>query len=389
MTAITLVGSRPTARPDVKILAHLLSLEPLGGVELCILQDTNALGARGHEFEILYGADGALRSSYENAHVGLKGPYGFALDSRRLPQSIAGYLPAARTVRRSKVDVVWLNRFEHILWGQTVARWANRPLVCHLHGIPMFKKVRQLSFGVSRFIAVSEYIRDSWVDAGLAPEKITVVQNAVPAELYPCGGLEQRAEARRKLGLPLDVPIVLCYGQVSAAKGLPDLIQAWRHVRGRREDGLLVVVGTPSPEDDPEIKAQWDQADPSTVRFFPHAADVVPFLHASDLVAFPTRLDEAFGRVVIEGMSTGRPVIASAIGAIPEILSGAMSQFLFAPRSPEHLARTLESMLEWRSDRPELARECANWVRTRYPFEAHVDALENVLASSLPRDRAS
>jgi glycosyltransferase involved in cell wall biosynthesis len=59
---------------------------------------------------------------------------------------------------------------------------------------------------------------------------------------------------------------------------------------------------------------------------------VIPFLHAADLIVAPSMLDEGFGRVVIEAMSTSRPVVASRVGAVPEILSGEMSRFLVDAR---------------------------------------------------------
>ncbi len=108
-------------------------------------------------------------------------------------------------------------------------------------------------------------------------------------------------------------------------------------------------------------------------------ASVVPFLQAADVVIFPSLMPEAFGRVVIEAMSTGRPVIASCIGAVPEILDGPMARFLVEPGDAGELAAAMDSILDWRTTEPELAQLCADWVAVHFPYDAHVDQLERLL----------
>jgi glycosyltransferase involved in cell wall biosynthesis len=267
-----------------------------------------------------------------------------------------------------------------VIWGQVVARVARTPLVCHLHGMPSHDRLALLSSGVAQFVAVSDYVRDAYVELGIAPERITRVHNALPDGAYPDGGDLERARARRQLDLPADVPVVLCYGQMTVEKGVGTLLSAWQRVRAAVPDALLVLVDSISGHRVvPDVQAELDRLDPASYRVFPAASDVVPFLHASDVVAFPTQLPEAFGRVVLEGMTSGRPVVASRIGAVPEVLSGEMARLLVTPRSPEELAGRLLAVLGWRRDEPGLGQACRDHVARRFPFDAHVAALEDVL----------
>jgi glycosyltransferase involved in cell wall biosynthesis len=173
---------------------------------------------------------------------------------------------------------------------------------------------------------------------------------------------------------------VLCYGQLSVSKGALTLFDAWRTVQAEQPEAYLVVVDSSSATPDPAVMAALDRMDPSSVRRFPIATDVVPFLHACDVVAFPTLLPETFGRVVLEGMATGRPVVASRVGAVPELLTGPMSRFLVEPGSAEHLADTLVDVLDWWSSEPDLLDACTRWVEDHFPFRSHVDQLESALA---------
>lgn len=371
----------------MKVLAHLVALEPLGGVEQCVLEDTTALVARGHQVAIAHGPDGSLRPRYEALGSPLRGPFSFGIDTRAPWRMLPAYAPAVRWARSLRPDVVWLNRFEHVLWGHAVARSVGRPLVCTLHEVPMLRATRLLGRGVHHFTAVSEHVRDAWIAAGLPPERVSTLPNAVSGTTYPVAGVAERDAARRDLGLPADVPVVLCYGRMMVEKGVLDLLQAWQVHRRLRLDagapvGVLVLLGYPDPAADPLLRDALAAVPAEELRVLPATRDVRPHLRASDVVVFPSRLPEAFGRVVVEGMSTGRPVLATRVGAVPELLTGGMEDLLVDARDPGQLGRRLAELVDWRRDDPGLGQRCRAWVEQRFPYDDHVDRLEGVLAEA-------
>ncbi|MBM9466726.1 glycosyltransferase family 4 protein [Nakamurella leprariae] len=374
---------------SLRILTDSQRLFPIGGIEVGTLHDVLALRQRGHDVAVAYEQDGDDRAVYREAGVDLLGPYSFAFEPRRALTGVASFLPAARAVQRYRPDVLWLNRFEHIVWAQAVSRWArlrSRPIVCHLHHVPNYDRVRLLGTGVETFVAVSEHMRDVWVDRGLPSEKVVVVHNAVVPERYPMGGDAERTAARAALGLPQDRPIVLYYGLLSTHKGADVLARAFRRLP---PEALLVMVGADvQPEDTGVVRAALAELPPGSVRTFGNQRDVVPFLHAADVVAFPTQLPEAFGRVAVEAMATGRPVVASRIGAVPEVLGAEMSDLLVDAADEAAWAQILGSRLHWRTEDPDLGARCAALVDRRFRFSGHIDALERVLidaARSRPR----
>jgi glycosyltransferase involved in cell wall biosynthesis len=93
-------------------------------------------------------------------------------------------------------------------------------------------------------------------------------------------------------------------------------------------------------------------------------------------------IEEAFGRVVIEALSTGRPVVASRVGGIPEILLGSMSRFLVPVGDSAQLAEGLRGVLLWRQREPELGRAARALVEERFPYDAHIARLEQILLSA-------
>ncbi len=108
----------------------------------------------------------------------------------------------------------------------------------------------------------------------------------------------------------------------------------------------------------------------------PPGADVVVTLHAADVVVVPSTWDEPFGRTVIEGLSTGRPVLASRVGGIPEILDGPFARFLFERGDAAGLAERLRSLLHWREEEPGLGALCRSRVHQGFTLAQMVDGIE-------------
>ncbi len=364
---------------SLNILTHSNSLEPLGGIELSTLQDCLAFAERGHDIDLYFGEEGALRHRYETADISLYGPVNFNFRLRHPVEDLATFLPTARSARRARPDVLWLKRFELILWGQTVARWSGTPIVCHLHHKPNSRLTSALSHGVQHYIAASNFMRDAWTEAGINAEDVTVVYNAIPVSEYPRGGVAERRAARELLGIDPEVPVVLFYGRMIEEKGVGTLLRAWDNLGKTRGDAVLVMVGTVDDERDPALSRRHHNAGLASTRWFPMQSDVIPFLHAADLVAFPTWMQEGFGRVAIEAMLTGRPVIASRVGAVPEILSGPMSRFLVEPHDADELGAKILSLLDWREREPDLESGCVQWVLDRFPYDRHVNDVEDIL----------
>lgn len=381
----------------MRILTHLLSLERLGGLEIQTVETSRALLARGHELHVFFGAGNGesglpstLGAELEKAGAVLHGPFPFSSSLKGALPAVARFLPAARLARQLRPDVVWLQRPEQIVWGQTVSRVAGRPLVSHLHHTVNYRGALPIvNRGVRSFLAVSEFIGRRFVDGGIPAERVHVVHNAVADADYPAGGTEERTAARARLGLPHDVPIVTYYGRLEEGKGLAVTLDAWEELGVRAGEALLVVAGFAPPYVDPEgLPARvMRMASSGTVRLLPNQDDVVPLLHATDLVLFPTLLEESFGRIALESLMTARPVVASRIGALPEVLGDDLGELLVPPGDAGQLAGAIRRHLHWREQDPSLGSRCRARAEEAFSFDAHVERVESLLAraAGLPR----
>ena len=376
----------------MRIVRNVRSLERLGVLEGNTRERPRPLVPRGHEVHVLHGApvaDGAVpstRGDFEAAGAVLHGPFPFSSTVLAAPLRVPRFLPGARLVRSLRPDVLWLQHTEQVIWGQTVSWVAGVPLVCHVHHLVNYGwALPYITRGVRRFITVSEFTRDRWVEGGIAGNRVDVVHNAVPPETYPPGGDAESRRARAALGLPADVPTALYYGRMTEGKGLGVVLDAWDRLAPDPGAAHLVLAGDFAAADDP-WRSRVDRAVASgTVTSLPAQRDVVPLLHAADLVLFPSQLQESFGRVALEALVTHRPVLASAIGGVPEILRGPLEELLVPPGDAAALATGIEALLRWRQDRPGLGALCGAEAERRFSFPAYVESLEASLTAAVRR----
>jgi len=370
----------------MNILTNVTALAPSGGLETFAFEMSHELARRGHAIDVLYRDDGALRPEYLSFCRSVRQVREFDMFvSKRLAPDLVTIAPAVRAGVQVRPGVVYAQRFQSLVWATLTGGLTRSPIVCHLHGFARHHLVRQLASRVRRFIAVSHSVRDRWLEAGIAPDSIEVVHNGVDTVRYAAGDLHDRGRARRGLDLPEDAFVGLFYGRLDPEKGLEVLLEAWRQA-DLGVSAQLVIMGKPVNHPRPdEYLAELHKAAPrSGCRWLPMQTDVLPALYASDLVIVPSVAD-AFPRAVPEAMATGRPVVASAVGGIPEILTGPFERFLFEPGHATALARQITSLRGWRDTEPELADLCADHVRRHFSFAAMADRIERVLLEAAER----
>ena len=250
------------------------------------------------------------------------------------------------------------------------------PVVCHLRDTFHDGTTRRLANWADRFIAVSEATRDSWVSDGLDGDRVDVVHTGINPTEYPAGGQTERLEARHVLGLPAHAFVALYYGRLDADKGIDLLLDAWRRLDMPADKGRLVLQGRPVLARDPEsyLRELHERA-PVGCHWLPMRDDVITALHAADVVVLPS-VTEGLSRTVLEGMMSGRPVVASRVGGVPEILTGVFARFLFESGDAAGLADQLASLVDWQQREPQLGAACSEHVRFHFSMDGMAQRVE-------------
>lgn len=140
-----------------------------------------------------------------------------------------------------------------------------------------------------------------------------VVRNGVDLSRYRPADDAARRAARAGLGVPLDIPLVVCPGRLTRQKGQDVLLRAWPAVRAGCPDAQLAVVG--GGDLGPELAGALGPG----VRLVGPVSDVRPWLTAADVVAFPSRW-EGLSLGLLEAMAVGRSTVVSAIPGLAEVV---------------------------------------------------------------------
>jgi glycosyltransferase involved in cell wall biosynthesis len=346
-------------------IAHLVITGDVGGGQLVALQLARAARAAGHDAFFIAPAPGAF--------VELAQSEGFTVDIVPLRRSF--HLRAAWKLRRAlvrgKADIL----HTHTLAGsaapaRVAARSAGVNVITHAHAVERLRTqrlpralVRLLDNATvrltSRVIAVSNDTAQAFIRHGYPPRLVTTIPNgvAIPVDVG-------RRAPPADLGLDEQARIVLCVGRLSALKGQRDLIEAFASVARAEPLARLVLAGAdPAPERPFELllrRLAKHHGIGDAVVFAGHRNDVDVLLDAADVVVLPSH-HEAMPMILLEAMARGRPVVATNVGGVPELVEAGVSGLLVPPGDPRALAHAVATLLQ----DPERARELAANGRTR------------------------
>ncbi len=250
---------------------------------------------------------------------------------------------------RNQIDVVlgsWAypDGFASVI----AARLLGVPCVVKLHGsdINLIAKLpgprRMLAWALpraQRVVAVSRALADEAVALGVPRDHISIVMNGVDAELFHP---RDRGAARAELGLRAG-PIALYVGNLKVEKGVLDLAAAWERVARAVPEATLVIVGG-GPAAGALKAAVLPHGD--RVRFVgPQPLPSIPtWMAAADLLVLPSHA-EGTPNVVLEALASGRRVVATSVGGIPDLITGPELGELVPPSAPDALAAAIVHLL--------------------------------------------
>jgi glycosyltransferase involved in cell wall biosynthesis len=235
-----------------------------------------------------------------------------------------------------------------------LAREANVPLITAVLGSDvnefpdLFGLRPQIRWGfkrAQRVLAVSRAIADRVVELGAPRERVLVQHNGVDGARFR---IRNQAEARKSVGIEHDRPVIGYVGNIRPVKGSDVLIEAMDHLVKQlgNSDAELWIVG--SGEIEAPLRARVTALGlDSRVRFLgrqPH--DAIPrWMSAIDVFCLPSR-NEGCPNVILEALASGKPVVASRVGGIPELLTDGKNGYLVHAVDPGALAVALAMALD-------------------------------------------
>ena len=363
-----------------------------GGAELCLIDI-----AKPYRDSCLVGlfADGSFRHLLEQQHIPVQVLATEPIQVRKessLAQglsSLSSLMPLIRRIARKarEYDVIYANTQKALVVGALASFFSDRPLVYHLHDILSPDHFSQTNRRIavtlanaraSLVIANSQASQAAFVAAGGRERLTEVVYNGFQPELYQSNE-SNSSQLRQQLGLEGRF-IVGHFSRLSPWKGQHILIEALAHCP---KDVTAILVGDALFGEQDYVQHLHQRVAElgleGRVQFLGFRSDIVPLMSACDLVAHTSTSSEPFGRVIVEAMLCGRPVVAAAAGGAVELVEHGRTGWLVAPGEPTLLADVITSCQNQPLHAASLAQQAQMYASQRFDLKTINQQLERLL----------
>lgn len=298
---------------------------------------------------------------------------------------IVEWVRLTRHLRRMRPDVVQFGSIEHaiegpFLWylhrrGMRLTDVVHEPEIRSADGLRWAVDVR-LYRGVYRnFDALFLHgevncRRFAELYPHVPSDRIHSIQIGSSVMVDPAD--EADVDLRARHGFAADAPVVVFFGTLLPSKGIEDLIEAFATVRARRPDARLLIAGHPSRlMEDGQLDALAERlgiAEAVTVDagYVPNE-ELGALMRLARVVVFPYRNATASGALQV-AYAYGRPVIATRVGGLPEVVEEGESGLVVAPRRPDELAEAILTLVDDAETAERMGAHALELSRTRFAW---------------------
>lgn len=261
------------------------------------------------------------------------------------------------------------------------ALWARVPVVCHVRSFePPTRFDRFLAPHIAVHIFISKAIADWLLGTGVRLRKWYVVHNGVDLTEFR-NPPNERARIRAELGLPENAFVVALLGRVVPWKGHEVFLDAVERLLPEHPNlvGCIVGEGWRGQDFEQRLRARVESGPlRGHVLFAGFRLDVPAVLQSVDALAHTSIEPEPFGRVIVEAMAARLPIVATAAGAVPEILEDERTGLLVPPGDAERLAQALKRLVDDPGLRRRLSAAARQEVEARFTVQRYVAGVQAV-----------
>lgn len=363
--------------------ARELSTQPIGfpNVEVCVATFTRREG------------DTQSPSEFVNAARELQLEVEIIPELRRFD---LGVLPALRSVvKRQRPDLVVTHsvKSHFLVWRSHL--WRDCPWVAFHHGytttdrkMRLYNRLDRWSLPVAdRLVTVCHaFARELASNTGVPIANISVQHNSIRPQ--PPTSQADAESLRAKLGIETGDSVLLAVGRLSKEKGHLDLLTAFACLRETHPElkCKLVIVGDGPERGTLEAAAQSKAIDVDVI-FTGQISGVLPFYAAADVFVLPSH-SEGSPNVLLEAMAANLPIVATAVGGVPEVVENNESALLVPANDPQAVAAAIARVLIDPDFARRLTTNSAALVASRYAPEQYVRSLVEIFQEAIKARQA-
>lgn len=296
-----------------------------------------------------------------------------------------------RLLRRESIDVVHSHMLRANIPGTVLGRLARVPvIVTHEHiwsfdGRPLRRLLdREVVARLSDLsLAVSEDNRRRMVEReGIAPDRVRVLRNGLPERPGPTS-----RDVRAELGIGHDVPLIGAIGRLTPEKAFEILVEAMEELKADVPGVRAVIVGD-GPERD-RLRGLIDERGLGReVLLAGRRSDVSDVLAALDVAVLSSKI-EGSPVALLEYMAAAKPIVATRVGGVPELVHDGVHALLVDPGSPAAVAGGIRRLLGDRRRGATMGEAARRRQREQFGMKAMVDRLQDIYLELYARQRSA
>ncbi|WP_028841480.1 glycosyltransferase family 4 protein [Thermodesulfobacterium hveragerdense] len=288
----------------------------------------------------------------------------------------------AKIVKDLKIDLIYMNNQPATnLEGILAAKMTNVPAVLHCRTIPKLNKflIKQTNLWLEKIICVSDGVRNFLVENGIFSEKCVVVYDGIDIHLKPS---MPPNEIRKNLGISEKDVVIGTVGTLRKIKRVDDFIEAIFLLKKQVKEPFKAVIVGDGPEKEELMKLVRERNLEKEIIFAGFQSDPISYIKAFDVFVL-TSEREGFGRVILESMLMGKPVVASKIPGVLSLVIDGETGFLVPPKNLQGFVEKISLFIKDPQLRKKLGEQGRKRVLENFSLEKYVEGVEKVFTEVL------
>jgi len=300
-------------------------------------------------------------------------------------------------LRKNKFHFILTNTTKAHFYGSLAAWLCSTPILWRFHDLlstPDFSPwvIRSILFFGKRFpkkiLAVSRLTKDHLVKNGLNQDKIEVIFNGIDPEFFEVKNVSKNI--REELKLENRVKLVGCLGRILPQKGQKSFLLAISGVIQKYPETFFLIIG------DLFLKEKTYQKElleiikkngiERHVRFTGFRDDVRDVIRTLDIVVFPSIAPESFGLSILEAMALGKPVVATRVGGVCEMIEDGRNGILIEPNHPEQISDRIIQLFSHKDMYDRIGQRAKETANKKFSLKNYVTAMEKAFTEVALRE---
>ncbi|MEW6668390.1 MAG: glycosyltransferase family 4 protein [Thermodesulfobacteriota bacterium] len=368
---------------------HIHTLPVISGSGLNTFLTMRGMHGRGYETDLACAPRGSLIQLVESNGMRVI-PFPHLVQPLHPGRDVLALCNLIRYLRSRPYHIVHTHNSKAGFLGRLAAKAAGIPVIVHtVHGFAfhdqepfwrraLFRKLERTASGwCDRMIFISQPLVDWAVREGVTKrEKTVTIYSGIELDRFRPVSPEEKDRLRDRWGLARKAPVVGMVSKLWEGKGHSVLFPAFRGVREALPDARLVIVGEGYLKDR-LVREVAELGLAESVLFAGFVTEPSQIIATLDVAVLPSFF-EGMGRVLLEAMAMGKPVVATRVGGIPDLVKQGVNGLLVSPGSVPELRDALLRLLKDKETAGRMGNEGKNRVTETFGADRMVRSIEGV-----------